>query len=119
MAELGLRYVVGIMSSVSVWKPGEAPLSKAEWKGMGRPTKLLRRDSGHKPMAVKELAHSLPASSWKTVTWWQGTKQSLRFALRCAANPACPSRLLAKQAASRGVALDRVAAWGCGTDQIL
>ena len=37
IAELGLRYVVGIMSSVSVWKPGEAPLSKAEWKGMGRP----------------------------------------------------------------------------------
>ena len=45
---------------------------------MGRPTKLLRRDSSHKPMAVKELAHSLPASAWKTVTWRQGTKQSLR-----------------------------------------
>src|SRR5436305_3756570 len=78
IAELGLRYVVGIMSSVSVWKPGEVPLSKAEWKGMGRPTKLLRRDSGHKPIAVKELAHSLPASAWKTVAWRQGTKQSLR-----------------------------------------
>jgi SRSO17 transposase len=26
----------------------------------------------------KELAHSLPASAWKTVTWRQGTKQSLR-----------------------------------------
>ena len=78
MGELGLRYVVGIMSSVSVWKPGEAPLSKAEWKGTGRPTKLLRRDSGHKPRAVRELAHSLPASAWKTVTWRQGTKQSLR-----------------------------------------
>ena len=78
IAELGLRYVVGIMSSVSVWKPGEAPLSKAGWKGMGRPTRLLRRDSGHKPIAVKELAHSLPASAWKTVAWRQGTKQSLR-----------------------------------------
>ena len=78
IAELGLRYVVGIMSSVSVWKPGQAPLSKPEWKGMGRPTKLLRRDSSHQPMAVKELAHSLPASAWKTVTWWQGTKPSLR-----------------------------------------
>jgi SRSO17 transposase len=78
IAELGLRYVVGIMSSLSVWKPGEAPLPKAEWKGMGRPSKLLRRDSGHKPIAVKELAHSRPASAWKTVTWRQGTKQSLR-----------------------------------------
>ena len=78
ISELGLPYVVGIMSSVSVWKPGEAPLSKAEWKGTGRPTKLLRRDSRHKPMAVKELAHSLPASAWKTVTWRQGVKQGLR-----------------------------------------
>ena len=71
IAELGLRYVVGIMSSVSVWKPCEAPRSKAEWKGMGRPTKLLRRDSGHKPIAVKELAHSLQVSVWKTVAWRQ------------------------------------------------
>jgi SRSO17 transposase len=75
---LGLPYVVGIMSSLSVWKPGEAPLSKPKWKGMGRPTKLLRRDSQHQPMAVKDLAHSLSASAWKSVTWRQGTKQSLR-----------------------------------------
>src|SRR5438309_4805332 len=60
---LGLPYVVGIMSSLSVWKPGEAPLSKPKWKGMGRPTKLLRRDSRHQPLAVKDLAHSLPASA--------------------------------------------------------
>ena len=45
---------------------------------MGRPTKLLRRDRRHQPIAVKELAHRLPVSAWKTVTWRQGTKQSLR-----------------------------------------
>jgi SRSO17 transposase len=75
---LELPYVVGIMSSVSVWKPGAGPLSKTKWKGMGRPTKLLRRDSRHQPIAVQELAHSLPASAWKTVSWRQGAKQSLR-----------------------------------------
>jgi SRSO17 transposase len=53
LSELGLPYVVGILSSVSVWKPGEAPLSKAERKGTGRPPKLLRRDNSHKPVAVK------------------------------------------------------------------
>ena len=78
LRELELPYVVGIMSSVSVWKPGQAPLSKTKWKGIGRPTKLLRRDRRHQPIAVKELVHSLPASAWKTVTWRQGTKQSLR-----------------------------------------
>jgi hypothetical protein len=66
------------MSSVSVWKPGEVPLSKPKWKGIGRPTKLLRRDSQHQPIAIKDLAHSLPASAWKIVTWRQGTKQTLR-----------------------------------------
>lgn len=78
ITELGLRYVMGIMSSVSVWKPGEAPLAKPKWKGTGRPTKLLRRDRDHQPVAVKALAVSLPASAWKTITWRPGTKQNLR-----------------------------------------
>ena len=78
ITELGLQYVVGIMSSVSVWKPGEAPLAKPKWKGTGRPTKLLRRDRDHQPLAVKALALSLPTSAWKTITWRQGTKQNLR-----------------------------------------
>ena len=78
ITELGLQYIVGIMSSVSVWKPGQAPLAKRKWKGTGRPTKLLRRDRDHQPLAVKALALSLPTSAWKTVTWRQGTKQNLR-----------------------------------------
>ncbi len=56
ITEFGLLYVVGIQSSVSVWKPGEAPLPKREWKGIGRPTKLVRRDDKHVPVAVRELA---------------------------------------------------------------
>jgi SRSO17 transposase len=78
MSKLGLPYVVGIMSSVSVWKPGQAPLSKPKWKGTGRPTKLLRRDRDHQPVAVKALALSLSAAAWKRITWRQGTKQNLR-----------------------------------------
>src|SRR5438552_18155555 len=77
-ARAGLLYVVGIQSSVSVWKPGQAPLPKRKWKGIGRPTKLLRRDDQHAPVAVRELAMSLPASAWKTVRWRQGTRQPLR-----------------------------------------
>ncbi len=69
---------MGIQSSVSVWKPGQAPLPKRKWKGIGRPTKLLRRDDQHAPVAVRELAMSLPASAWKTVRWRQGTRQPLR-----------------------------------------
>src|ERR1700675_2648702 len=78
ITELGLLYVVGIQSSVSVWKPGQAPLPKRKWKGIGRPTKLLRRDRQHNPLAVRELAMSLAPSAWKTMGWRQGTRKPLR-----------------------------------------
>jgi SRSO17 transposase len=45
---------------------------------MGRPPRLLRRDPDHQPLSVKELAFSLPAESWKTVNWRQGTRHKLR-----------------------------------------
>src|ERR1700676_653283 len=78
ISELGLPYVVGIQSSVSVWPPGQAPLPKRKWKGIGRPTKLLRRNRQHTPIAVRELAMNLAPSAWKTVSWRQGTRKPLR-----------------------------------------
>ena len=78
ISDLGLPYAVGVMSSIRVWKPGEAPLPKRRWKGIGRPTKLLQRDSQHKPLSVKELALSLPARAWKKVSWREGTRHRLR-----------------------------------------
>ncbi len=82
LTELGLLYVVGIMSSVKVWMPGRGPLPAAPWKGMGRPTKHLRRDRHHAPVTVKDLALALPAEAWKKVIWRQGTRRQLqsRFA---------------------------------------
>jgi SRSO17 transposase len=78
ITELGLLYVLGIQSSVSVWKSGQAPLPKRKWKGIGRPTKRLRRDDKHAPVAVRELAMSLAPSAWKTVSWREGTRKPLR-----------------------------------------
>jgi len=78
ITKMGLTYAVGIQSSVSVWPPGQAPWPKRKWKGIGRPTKLLRRDSVHSPVAVRELAMSLPLSAWKVVSWREGTRKSLR-----------------------------------------
>jgi SRSO17 transposase len=82
LAKLGLEYVVGVQSSMTVWKPGAAPLPVKPWKGQGRPPKLLRRDSQHQPISVKQLAAALPPSAWKDVTWSEGTEQTLqsRFA---------------------------------------
>ena len=78
LTELGLHYVVGVQSSMTVWEPGVEPLPAKPWKGQGRPPKLLRRDRHHQPVAVKELALALPHSAWKDVAWREGTERSLR-----------------------------------------
>jgi SRSO17 transposase len=78
LSELGLPYVVGVQSSMTVWEPGVEPLPAKPWKGQGRPPKLLRRDNQHQPVSVKKLALTLPRSAWKDVTWREGTKRNLR-----------------------------------------
>ena len=84
LRELGLRYVLGIRSATSVWPPGEAPLPPKPWFGRGRPPTRLRRDAEHQPVAVKDLARSLPPRAWRTVTWREGSRAELtsRFAAR-------------------------------------
>ncbi len=78
LTELGLEYVVGVQKSTTVWKAGNAPLPAKRWKGRGRPPKLLRRDKGHQPISLKQLAESLSPIFWKEVSWPEGTKQKLR-----------------------------------------
>jgi SRSO17 transposase len=78
ISELGLTYVVGVQSSTTVWKPGEGPLEKKPWKGTGRPPTLLRRDDTHQPVSAKQLAMSLPAETWRTVAWREGSQAKLR-----------------------------------------
>jgi SRSO17 transposase len=78
LTKLELRYVVGIQSTATVWKPGQGPKPAPRYRGMGRPPRLLQRDAKHQPVSVQELAMSLPAVAWKNVTWRQGVKQKLR-----------------------------------------
>ena len=78
LTEMELPYVVGIMGNVSVWEPHRMPQPAKQWEGKGRPTKLLRRDPDHQPVAAKQLAASLPPESWTTVAWRQGVKKKLR-----------------------------------------
>jgi SRSO17 transposase len=90
LTALELCYVAGILSNTTVWAPGTGPLPPKPYvPGRGRPTKQLRRDTEHQPIKVKDLALSLPAKAWRTITWREGTNVSLksRFArvrIRCA-----------------------------------
>ena len=82
VADLGLRYVLGVRSGTSVWAPGTGPLPPAPWSGRGRRPTRLRRDAANQPVTLKALALSLPAQDWHSVTWREGTngKLSSRFA---------------------------------------
>jgi SRSO17 transposase len=82
ITDLGLAYVAGVQSSVSVWPPGTTPLPPKPWSGRGRPPKLIRRDADHKPVSASDLAKGVPAQAWQSVTWREGSKTSLtsRFA---------------------------------------
>ena len=79
VSELGLPYVAGVLSSTSVWPPGVEPLPpKPYTRGLGRPSKRLRRDEEHRPVSVKELALSLPKKAWRVITWREGTNARLK-----------------------------------------
>jgi SRSO17 transposase len=78
ITEMQLRYVVGVHENLTVWPPGEVPRPKKRRKGRGRPPTRLHRDAKHQPVAVKDLAHSLPAQAWKIVTWREGTRHKLK-----------------------------------------
>jgi SRSO17 transposase len=109
ITELGLQYMVGVMSSVSVWRPGEAPLAKRKWKGTGRPTKLLRRDRDHTSgEGVGVVFTNLSLGNDHLATRYE-TESS--FAVCRGARTASPSRLLAQRAARGRMAAGRVARW--------
>jgi SRSO17 transposase len=82
LTELGLQYVVGVQSTISVWEPGKAPLPAKPWKGQGRSPRTLRRSRKHQPVSAKQLALALPASAWRKLTWREGANKKLasRFA---------------------------------------
>ncbi|MDP8917827.1 MAG: IS701 family transposase [Pseudomonadota bacterium] len=82
LSELDLEYVVGVQPTLSVWRPGEAPMPPKTWSGTGRPPSLLRRSRDHKPLSAKALAQELPAETWQTVLWREGSNVDLasRFA---------------------------------------
>ena len=78
LTELGLQYVVGVQSSMTVWEPGKKPLPAQPRGRMGRPPRLLQRTMDHQPVSVKQLAMDLPAAAFKEITWREAGKRKLR-----------------------------------------
>ena len=75
---LGMSYVAGIPSAITVWPPGREPLPPKPYVGHGRRPTRLRRDATHKPVSVKVLALDLPKKAWRTIRWREGSNDWLR-----------------------------------------
>ena len=82
LTERGLKYVLGVKGDTSVWPPGLEPLPPARKRAGGRPATRLRRNEQPRPLAIKQLAASLPDDAWQEVRWREGSKGILhsRFA---------------------------------------
>ena len=77
LTALGLVYTVGVKSSTTVWAPGIASLPPAPYSGRGRRPVRPMHDAAHKLVNVEQLALDLPKSSWRNVTWREGSNASL------------------------------------------
>jgi SRSO17 transposase len=79
---MGLTYALGVQSTLGVWPPGKEPLPPKPWSGRGRKPTRARRDADHKPVSAKTLAMGLAKDAWKTVSWREGSNETLssRFA---------------------------------------
>lgn len=77
LRERALDYAVAVRETTGVWwgehQPAPVPASTR-----GRPRTRLKRDAEHQPISVLELARQLPAKSWRTLTWREGTNEPLR-----------------------------------------
>ena len=82
ISTLDLRYVAGIKSTTTVWAPGTQALPPPAYSGRGRRAVRPVHDAANKPVDVEELALDLPQSSWRKLTWREGSNAQLsgRFA---------------------------------------
>jgi SRSO17 transposase len=76
LAHRQLHYVVGVESSTVVWDQPTVRVQRRRRATPGRP----RRPYYYRgePQALSDLAASLPAERWRTVTWRQGRRGALR-----------------------------------------
>ena len=119
VTELGLEYVVGVQSSVTVWEPGKEPLPPVPRKKMGRPPRLLRRDRGSSAGFGKATGPVIAVRGVEDRHLAARHTVQTPVPLRRRARPPGTSRLLESRTTSGRMAADRVAERRSRADQIL
>ena len=82
LAARGYPYCVQVEPTTVAWAQAPAPPAPLPSTGRGRPRSRPRRAEVPAPQPLRALAHALPATAWRTVTWRAGSKGPLtsRFA---------------------------------------
>jgi SRSO17 transposase len=78
LSAYGLTYAVGVRSDTAVWWGPHQPAPMPPAPSKGRARIRVVRDATHRPLSVRELAHRLPATNYRTLTWREGTNSPLR-----------------------------------------
>lgn len=75
----GLSYAVAVRENTRVWSGAHQPAPMPrQIPGHGRPRTRLVSNARHTPVSVLEVAQQLPAASFRTVRWREGTNSPLR-----------------------------------------
>ena len=83
LTALSVQYSVNIQESTTAWPDGQAPLKPPRRRSKrGRKPIRIRHTRRRHPVRVRDLAHALPESAYKRVSWREGTAKPLtsRFA---------------------------------------
>jgi SRSO17 transposase len=80
----GIPYALGVRSGTAVWWGPHQPVPLVTRStGRGRARTRVQRDDTHQPISVLALAKNLPASSFRSVSWRQGSAGVLRSRFAC------------------------------------
>ena len=118
ITELGLNYVLGVQSSTTVWKPGEGPLPKKEWRARGASAALAEESRSIARCRSSKWRWRFPPQLGKA---WCGGKEQPEAPISFCGPPRSsgPSGLLESSTTSGGVATYRMAQDRPGTNQVL
>lgn len=75
---LALPYALGISSTLTVFVRRPQLVTRVPRSGPGRPRTARRVRNADRPIAVRGVAHDLPRSAWRWITWRNGGQPSRR-----------------------------------------
>jgi SRSO17 transposase len=79
LSEWGLTYAVGVRENTAVWYGSSQPAPMPpQIPGHDRPRTRLVVNARRPPVSVWEVAQRVPARSFRTLTWREGTNSPLR-----------------------------------------